>query len=266
MPQTTDSLLLASIHDVSPRFETEVDQLADLLLPHVGERIALLVVPNHWGDAPIVAGSAFVRRLRGWAEAGFEIFLHGYFHRDTTRHRKATDRVRARLMTAGEGEFLGLSREAAAARIAEGRAMLEDLTGRPIGGVVAPAWLYGKGALAALSDCAIPIAEDHMRVWSPVSGRTLARGPVITWATRSWPRLASSLAVAPVLRKLPLRTLRIGVHPPDTRHPSIVRSIEASLNSALRSRMAGRYSDLVDTPRRDFQYSSAASVSSGFAK
>lgn len=261
-----DSLLLTSIHDVSPRFEIEVNQLADMLAPHVGERIAMLVVPNHWGDAPIVAGSAFARRLRGWAEAGLEIFLHGYFHRDTVRHGKTTDRARARLMTAGEGEFLGLSREVAAARIAEGQAILEDLTGRPIDGFVAPAWLYGEGALAALSDCAIPIAEDHMRVWSPVTGRTLARGPVITWASRSRPRLASSLAVAPILSKLPLRTLRIGVHPPDTRHPSIVRSIEASLNSALRSRTAGRYSDLVDTCRRDFQNSIAASGSSGFAK
>src|SRR5947199_3730327 len=51
-------LLLASIHDVSPRFEGEVDRLIDLLAPHVGTKMAMLVVPNHWGDAPIVPGSA----------------------------------------------------------------------------------------------------------------------------------------------------------------------------------------------------------------
>lgn len=75
-------LLLASIHDVSPRFEGEVDRLLDLLCPYVGQRLAMLVVPNHWGDAPIVPGSPFAARLRGWSDAGVEMFLHGFTHRD----------------------------------------------------------------------------------------------------------------------------------------------------------------------------------------
>src|ERR1044071_7050752 len=104
-------LLLASIHDVSPRFESEVDRLTGLLALHVGNRIAMLVVPNHWGDAPIVPGSPFAARLRSWADAGMEMFLHGYFHRDQARHERTADRLRAGFMTAGEGEFLGLSRE-----------------------------------------------------------------------------------------------------------------------------------------------------------
>ena len=82
MPAGLERLVLASIHDVSPRFESEVDELLDLVAPRVGERIAMLVVPNHWGDAPIVPGSPFARRLRGWADDGVEIFIHGYFHRD----------------------------------------------------------------------------------------------------------------------------------------------------------------------------------------
>ena len=79
-------LLLASIHDVSPRFDGEVDRLVDLLAPHVGKRLAMLVVPNHWGDAPIVPGSAFAARLRGWAEQGIEMFLHGFTHRDDAQY------------------------------------------------------------------------------------------------------------------------------------------------------------------------------------
>ena len=159
-------LLLASIHDVSPRFEAEVEALVELLHPHVGDRIAMLVVPNHWGDAPIVPGSPFAARLRAWSDAGFEIFLHGYFHRDDSRHDGAYDRLRARFMTAGEGEFLGLSRTEAAKRIARGRALIEDVTGAPIAGFVAPAWLYGQGANQALSECGMPVAADHTRVWS----------------------------------------------------------------------------------------------------
>jgi predicted deacetylase len=55
-------ILLTSIHDVSPRFESEIEGLLDLVEPHVGRRLAMLVVPNHWGGAPIIAGSPFGTR------------------------------------------------------------------------------------------------------------------------------------------------------------------------------------------------------------
>ena len=240
-----DRLLLASVHDVSPRFESEVDRLVDQLAPFVGDRIAMLVVPNHWGNAPIVPGSPFAARLRAWADSGTEIFLHGYFHRDRSGHRQKGDRLRARFMTAGEGEFLGLSLEEASSRIAEGRSLLEDVIGRRIDGFVAPAWLYGEGARAALIECRIPIAEDHLSVWSPATGARLASGPVITWASRTRLRLASSLLAAAALRRAPIQVLRIGVHPPDCRHPSLVRSIDRTFKKAARSRLVARYGDLL---------------------
>jgi predicted deacetylase len=236
-------LLLASIHDVSPRFEGEVEALIDVLRPHVGDRIAMLVVPNHWGDAPIVPGSPFAAKLRAWADAGFEMFLHGYYHRDEARHA-GTDRLRARWMTAGEGEFLGLPKAQAVDRIGRGRALIEDVTGRSIAGFVAPAWLYGRESLEALSDCAIPIAESHWRVWSPASGAELAKGPVITWASRSRMRLASSLVAARALRHSRSRVLRVGVHPPDVRQAALVRSIGKTLEIAAQNRKATRYSEL----------------------
>jgi uncharacterized protein len=237
-------LLLASIHDVSPRFESEVDALLNLLRPTVGHRIAMLVVPNHWGEAPIVHGSPFASRLRGWADAGLEIFLHGFTHRDEHRHERPRDKLRSRLMTAGEGEFLGLSRAEASRRIADGRALLEDIIGQPIAGFVAPAWLYGAAAREALAEAAIAIAEDHLRVWSPATGAQLAYGSVITWASRTHMRLLSSLAAALVLERLPMRVLRVGVHPPDIRHPTLVRSIERTLRSAARDRTPASYASL----------------------
>src|SRR5256885_5361835 len=239
-------LLLASIHDVSPRFEGEVDRLIDLLAPHVGTRLAMLVVPNHWGDAPIVPGSAFASRLRAWAEQGIEMFLHGFTHRDEAEYSGAADRMRARFMTASEGEFLGLSSAEAAARIKDGSGLIESVIGRPIDGFVAPAWLYGDGAREALKQSAIPLAEDHLRVWSPATGAELAWGPVITWASRTRFRLLSSLAAAAALRHAPLQVLRIGVHPPDVRHPALVRSIDKTLSAAKRKRRAARYADLLN--------------------
>jgi predicted deacetylase len=148
-------------------------------------------------------------------------------------------------MTAREGEFLGLSRSEADQRITAGRKLVEDVIGRNIDGFVAPAWLYGRGACEALQEAGLPIAEDHFRVWSPASGRQLARGPVITWASRTPMRLASSLAAAAALRHAPIQVLRIGVHPPDVRHPALVASIEKTLASVARSRRPGRYSDLL---------------------
>jgi predicted deacetylase len=244
-PTPPHRLLLASIHDVSPRFESEVDRLLDLLAPHVGKRLAMLVVPNHWGDAPIIPGSTFAGRLRAWAEQGIEIFLHGFTHRDAAQYTDAADRLRARFMTASEGEFLGLSSSEAKQRIAEGRALVEGVIGRPIDGFVAPAWLYGDGAREALAQSAIPLAEDHLRVWSPPTGAELAWGPVITWASRTRMRLMSSLAAAAILRRAPLEVLRIGVHPPDVRHAALVRSIEKTFAVARRNRRPAAYSDLL---------------------
>jgi predicted deacetylase len=247
MPAAPHRLLLASIHDVSPRFESEVDRLRDLLAPHVGTSLAMLVVPNHWGDAPIVPGSAFAARLRSWADEGIEMFLHGYFHRDDARHARAANLLRARFMTASEGEFLGLSRFEAARRIVEGRALIEDITGRPVDGFVAPAWLYGQGAREALEEAALPIAEDHFRVWAPAGGRQLARGPVITWASRTRMRLLSSLAVAAALRRSPQNVLRVGVHPPDAGHPMLVRSIDKTLRKTTSNHRLARYADLLSS-------------------
>ena len=217
----------------------------DLLAPHVGSRLAMLVVPNHWGDAPIIPSSPFARRLRSWAEQGIEMFLHGFTHRDEAQYSGASNRARARFMTAGEGEFLGLSRLEATARIENGRVLIEGVIGRPIDGFVAPAWLYGEGAREALEQSTIPLAEDHLRVWSPASGDQLAWGPVITWASRTRGRLLSSLAAAAALRRAPLQVLRIGVHPPDIRHPALVTSIGKTFTAARRNRVPGRYGDLL---------------------
>jgi predicted deacetylase len=253
MTPSTRRLLLASIHDVSPRFEAEIDRLAELLHPYVGERMAMLVVPNHWGEAPLIAGSPFATRLRNWADRGIEMFLHGYFHRDGTRHVGGTDRLKARFMTANEGEFMALSREEAAKRISDGRKLVEDVVGKPVAGFIAPAWLYGPGALEAVADAGFPLAEDHFRVWAPATGEQLARGPVITWASRTKMRLASSLAAAGALRRVSPDVLRIGVHPPDARHPILVRSIGKTFAVAAKKRRPGRYADLLAGRRRDFQ-------------
>ena len=243
--------LLASIHDVHPGSVPAVEQLADILERHLGgPKYAMLVVPDHWGSNPIAGNAAFARHLRIWSDNGIEMFLHGWFHRDTVDH-SGIAAFKARHMTASEGEFLGLSEAEASRRMGDGRKLLEDIIGRPVAGFIAPAWLYGEGAMAALRESAFPLAEDHMRVWRPSDGATLASGPVITWASRSRMRTASSLLAAAACRTAlrPLETVRIAVHPGDVTKDTILQSIDKTLASFTNKRRIGRYCDLLqDVP------------------
>lgn len=247
-PTQLGKRLLLSIHDVSPRSEHAVVRLRELFETRLGKhRQALLVVPDFWGEAPLRPGSRFATRLREWADNGDEIFLHGWYHRDDAHHARLVDRLRARWLTGAEGEFLGLERTEAARRIATGQKLLEDLTGKPIAGFVAPAWLYGSGTRQALCDLAIPLAEDHLQVWSPASGKVLARGPVITWASRSRARIASSLGWARLAQRTlaPLPTVRIGVHPGDVAVPAIRESIAETVTHFAVRRELATYGDLL---------------------
>jgi len=239
--------LLVSIHDVSPRFECEVDLLTERLARHVGPaKFAMLVIPDHWRGAPIAGNVPFARRLRDWADQGVEMFLHGWSHKDETPATEGLAAIKGKHMTAGEGEFLNLPHAEALARMREGKALVEDTIGRPVAGFIAPAWLYGEGAHAAMHELGFALSEDHMRVWRPSSGEVLAKGPVITWASRSKARIASSLFAAALGRAaLPFtRTIRVAVHPGDTAVPALLESIDRTLARFARTHTPARYAAL----------------------
>jgi len=239
-------LLLASIHDVGPRFESETDALFERIVSHIGSpRLAMLVVPDHWGMAPLSAARNFQTRLRSWADQGVEMFVHGWFHKDMAAHSGASQ-LKAKYMTAGEGEFLGLDHATALQRMTDGKALIEDIIGRPATGFIAPAWLYGDGARSALSEAGFGLVEDHFRVWRPATGEVLTRGPVITWATRTPARQASSLFFAAAARTLlqPSKVVRVAVHPGDTGSQPVLESIDRCLKSFTKERHAAAYADL----------------------
>ncbi len=88
-------------------------------------------------------------------------------------------------MTAGEGEFAALPPRRGAGPDDPRPRRRRGRDGRAAAGFIAPAWLYSDGARAALADAGFALAEDHFRVWRPADGAVLARGPVVTWASRS---------------------------------------------------------------------------------
>ena len=244
---TAGKRLVVSIHDVSPTFALPVAMLAERIEAILGgPRFAMLVVPDHWGSARIDQSPAFIGRLRDWSDAGVEMFLHGWFHRDSSAHRSGASALKARYMTAGEGEFLGLDAVEAERRMRAGRDIVEQAIGRAVAGFIAPAWLYGPGARAALKACNFALAEDHFRVWQPATGAIVARGPVVTWASRSPARTASSLAVAAAARTLPdwMPTMRVAVHPGDVTKESLLTSIDRTLRTLAERRTVSRYADL----------------------
>jgi len=247
LPQTrSPRRLLASIHDVGPGFDREVAQLVERLELRLGQaRFAMLVVPDHWGAHPLSGDAAFRARLRTWSDAGVEMFVHGWFHKDLAEHSGAAA-LKARHMTAGEGEFLGLDEAEALRRMREGKALIEDTIGREAAGFIAPAWLYGEGARAALRQAGFALAEDHWRVWDAANDTVLAKGPVVTWASRSTMRTASSLLFSALARNvLPWsETVRVAVHPGDTSKKSLLASIDATLARFVRTHRPARYAEL----------------------
>jgi len=236
--------LLASIHDVTPAYESQVDTLYDRLCGLLdGPRLAMLVVPDFEDRAPLAGNAAYAAKLRGWAKDGVEMFLHGWCHRDDARKRGFMQKH----MTAGAGEFAQLSRAEALRRLSEGRKVVEDAIGQSVAGFIAPAWLYSPDAIDALGEAGFALAENHLKVWQPTTGRVVARSPVITWASRTPGRVRSSLMVAAAARAAPwaLRNARIAVHPPDITVPALLDSIDATYRTFMRTHKPARYADLL---------------------
>jgi hypothetical protein len=96
------------------------------------------------------------------------------------------------------------------------------------------------------------LAEDHFRVWRPANDEVLARGPVVTWASRSRARTASSLAVAAIARSSfgQMPTVRVAVHPGDVTKPAILASIDRTIRALAKVRAVSRYTELLQ-PKKD---------------
>ena len=243
----SDRRLLVCLHDVSPRHDQRVREIDSFLRDlGVGARYTMLVVPDFWADAPITPGTPFADWLRGREDAGVEMALHGYFHRDTVQHTSGWAAWKARTMTAREGEFLGLDQHEAGRRINDGLAVLAAVLARPVEGFVAPAWLYGPGAHTALAARSFRWAEDHMRVWRPTSGEVLVRGPVVSYASRDTQRIVGSHVwsrTASVVLK-PTPVVRFALHPHDFDVPSLRREIERALRGFMNDRTPVLYREL----------------------
>lgn len=244
---STQRRLLASIHDVTPYHLHRLERLVPLVEEIVGKgRFALLVVPDFHHGGRLDDDAGFAKRLRGWADDGCNIFLHGFTHLDEHIHTSWRARLKAHRLTSGEGEFSGLSYHDASRKLVDGRKMVEDIIARPVTGFIGPAWLYSQDSLTAIADQGFTLCEDHFRVWNPQNDVVLAHGPVVTYASRTPTRLLSSvlwsrIATMALLRS---RTVRFAVHPHDVEAPELVSEIGRALRAFTRSHSPSSYREL----------------------
>jgi uncharacterized protein len=226
------------LHDVAPAtWATYRPLLRELDAWRVP--LTLLVVPWWHGGVRVGDDPAWRAALDARVARGDEIALHGWRHLDEgPAPRSPYGWVRRRVLTAGEGEFAALSSVQAAQRLAAGRAALEEC-GWHAEGFVAPAWLLGASAAAAVRAAGFSYTSDRTALyllpnWRRVSAPTLVASPrsaARRFVSRAWNRWQLATAV-----RAPL--LRIGIHPGDCQHPAQLRRWRAVLREVLGTRTA----------------------------
>ena len=198
--------------------------------------VTLLAVPRYHGEEPSTELEAWLGdRLR----RGDELALHGHTHQDDGAPGDWLDRLRRSHYTRGEGEFWALSEEEATARIDAGVAWFAK-NRWPLAGFVAPAWLVGPGAWAALAARRRFEYTATLRQLVHLPGRQAVNSQSVVYSSSSSWRRSTSLkwnaCVALAERGNPL--LRIELHPRDADFSDIRRSWQAILERALRDRKA----------------------------
>jgi predicted deacetylase len=234
--QTSHPALIVSIHDVSPLTRDAVEEiLGDLATAGVPET-SLLVIPDHHHRAPLAGDAEFCRWLREKEAAGHEVVLHGYYHKRPPSSSGLVARLVTEHYTAGEGEFYDLSEDAARERLERAKGEFAAAGFHPTG-FIAPAWLLGREAEAAVKKAGFAYTTRLKNFKDLRTGEEIASQSLV-WSVRSgWRRqvslrwnafLARRLATAPLLR--------VGLHPPDWTH-SAIRTQALDL---IRAALAGR--------------------------
>ena len=118
--------------------------------------------------------------------------------------------------------------------LVDGRAELEDVVGRRVGGFVAPGWLEPAGMDVALADAGFRWHESRWSLARLDSTRTI-RAPVVSFAAAGRIKRPISVATARVVAAVARRgaaPVRLALHPADDEVPELARAA-ASILAAL---------------------------------
>ena len=245
--------MVVSIHDVSPRTRETCDAMLNDLAALDIARTSLLVVANHHHRGHFLDDPVFCRWLAGRVAQGHEIVIHGYFHqRECVARARLRDRFITQVYTAGEGEFFDLSRDDAAALLERAKTDFERFrreyaadSARPAG-FIAPAWLLGEAAAAAVRDAGFSYTT-RLATFEDLRTGEVIRSHSLVYSPRSaWRRVVSRGWYAWLARRLQANPLlRLGLHPPDRGFPALWNQIIRLATAARRERTAVTYAHLV---------------------
>src|SRR5262249_53188177 len=139
--------VVVSVHDVSPATAHETARwCADA--DSFGIPVSLLVIPGPWRGRQLLDEPGYADVLRARVARGDELVLHGWSQQagpEGGRVRRAVGRAVAR----GAAEFAALDEDQAARRLAQARAVLDEL-GLTAHGFTPPGWLASAAAERAL--------------------------------------------------------------------------------------------------------------------
>jgi predicted deacetylase len=238
--------LVVSIHDVSPLTQASCRRILDDLREVGVPTTSLLIIPNHHQRAPVIDHQEFQDWLKATVDEGHEPILHGYFHARTPKNTDAgIVKFTNQIYTAGEGEFYDLDRMEASRRLRRGLNDLEFLQ-RPISGFVAPAWLLGFEAEAAVRQVGFRYITTvgSVNVFDGVH-RYVSRS--LVWSTRSsWRRMMSLAWNQGLISRMRERSLlRISIHPSDREIPVVWSQVKSVVTSALEDRRPLTYEKFI---------------------
>lgn len=242
--------LLVALHDVTPAHAARLARAEQLLSALGVASVAYLYVPDFHGCGPAHADAEFAAWCRAPRPYRVEWFLHGYFHEEQARDRRAQPATPAgwlarAFLTDGEGEFLGVRGRVAQERVEAGIQSMARAVGSLPAGFVAPAWLYNDDLLPVLEWLGMRFTESHFHVFDLQAQEAIA-SPVITWASRTHFRRLASRACASVLCRFWRRTplVRVALHPGDFDHPGTIASIARTIEVLKTTRQAIGYQEL----------------------
>ena len=247
-----ERVLVVSIHDVSPKTRERTDEILEALGKARVRECSLLIVPDHHGTAPFTEDAAFRTWLHRQVAAGHELVLHGYTHQRKRRRKEGLlKKLVTRIYTADEGEFHDISEESALAKLTRAQSEFRELGINPRG-FIAPAWLLGKAAEAAVRHTGFDYTT-RLGTVSDYRSNRIHRSQSLVWSVRSPLRIRTSLRWNEVLferlKHNPL--MRIGIHPPDFDHRDVRNQIMGFVKRATRDRIPTTYSQWLDGMRAE---------------
>ena len=233
--------LCVAIHDVAPATWPDCLCLLRALREVADLPLTWLLVPHfHGSPARSPACDNMLTRLLA---DGHELAMHGYTHADAGGAPAGwRERFLRHTYARGEGEFAAID-TGHACRLIDGGLAWFAQRGWPVHGFVAPAWLLGASAWAALDGYAFSYTTTWPRFHWRIQGGMRDGGilsPALVYAERNRagraasPMLASAMAAA--MNKAPL--VRVALHPRDAHHPQLIRHAQGLVEGLLADRVA----------------------------